>query len=150
VIRHLPINTPAEDICEGLVSLGFDVVNVKQMTTTRRSPPEEPKLSNLALFLVTLPRKAKSQQIFQLPSLCHSGSLQIAEPPHAVPQLSAVRPRLGKLQTASTLFMVRGWPPAQRMPERVNTASTPACCNCQLAEGGKPHLANYRGCRRAR
>jgi hypothetical protein len=35
-------------------------------------------------------------------------------------------------------------------PERENTASTPACCNCQLAEGEKPHTANYRGCRRAR
>jgi hypothetical protein len=69
VIRHLPLNTPAEDICDGLVSLGFDVVSVKQMTTTRRSPPEEPKILNLPLFLVTLPRTAKSQQIFQLPSL---------------------------------------------------------------------------------
>jgi hypothetical protein len=29
VIQHLPINTPAEDICDGLVSLGFDVVSVK-------------------------------------------------------------------------------------------------------------------------
>jgi hypothetical protein len=44
VIRHLPVNTPAENICDGLVSLGFHVVNVKQMTTTSRSPPEEPKL----------------------------------------------------------------------------------------------------------
>jgi hypothetical protein len=61
VIRHLPVNTPAEDICDGLVSLGFDVVNVKQMTTTSGTPSEEPKLSNLPLFLVTLPRTAKSQ-----------------------------------------------------------------------------------------
>jgi hypothetical protein len=29
VIRHLPPNTPAEDICDGLVTLGFDVVSVK-------------------------------------------------------------------------------------------------------------------------
>jgi hypothetical protein len=35
-------------------------------------------------------------------------------------------------------------------PERENTASTPACCNCHLAEGEKPHPANNRGCRRAR
>jgi hypothetical protein len=40
VIRHLPHNTPAEDISDGLVSLGFGVVSVKQMTATRRSPPE--------------------------------------------------------------------------------------------------------------
>jgi hypothetical protein len=71
VIRHLPVNTPAEDICDALVSLRFDVVSVKQMTTTRRSPPEEPKVTNLPLFLVTLPRADKSQKIFHLPSLCH-------------------------------------------------------------------------------
>jgi hypothetical protein len=29
VIRHLPHDTPAEDISDRLVSLGFDVVSVK-------------------------------------------------------------------------------------------------------------------------
>jgi hypothetical protein len=71
VIRHLPLNTPAQDLSDGLVNLGFDDVSVKQMTTTRRSSPEEPKITNLPLFLVTLPRRAKSQEIFRLPSLCH-------------------------------------------------------------------------------
>jgi hypothetical protein len=47
VICHFPHDTPAVDISEGLVSLGFDVVSVKQMTTTRRSPTEEPKVINL-------------------------------------------------------------------------------------------------------
>jgi hypothetical protein len=36
VIRHLPQNVPAEEISNGLVSLGFNVISVKQMTTTRR------------------------------------------------------------------------------------------------------------------
>jgi hypothetical protein len=71
VIRHLPHNTPTEDTSDGLVSLGFDVVSVKQMTATRRSPPEESKIINLPLFLVTLPRRAKSKEIFRLSSLCH-------------------------------------------------------------------------------
>jgi hypothetical protein len=53
VIRHLPHNTPAEDISDGLVSLGFDVLSVKQMTATRRSPPQKSKFINLPLFLVT-------------------------------------------------------------------------------------------------
>jgi hypothetical protein len=35
-------------------------------------------------------------------------------------------------------------------PEKENAASTPACCNCQLAEGEKPHPANYGGCRHAK
>jgi hypothetical protein len=60
VIGHLPHNTPAEDISDGLVSVGFDVVSVKQMTATRRSPPEESKIIILPLFLETLPRTAKS------------------------------------------------------------------------------------------
>jgi hypothetical protein len=36
VIRHLPHNTPAEDISDGLVNLGFDVIRVKQKIVTRR------------------------------------------------------------------------------------------------------------------
>jgi hypothetical protein len=71
VIRQLPQNTPASDICDGLVSLGFHLISVKQMTTTRWSPSKEPKSLNLPLFLVTLPRLAKSQEIFHLQSLCH-------------------------------------------------------------------------------
>jgi hypothetical protein len=59
VIRHLPPDTPAEDICEGLVNLGFDVLSVKQMTTTRRSSSDETATTgNLPLFLITLPRTA--------------------------------------------------------------------------------------------
>jgi hypothetical protein len=30
-------------------------------------------------------------------------------------------------------------------PEKGSESSTPVCCNCQLAEGEKPHPANYRG-----
>jgi hypothetical protein len=41
VIRHLPPYTPAKYISEELENLGFDVINVKQMTTTRRSLSDE-------------------------------------------------------------------------------------------------------------
>jgi hypothetical protein len=42
VLRHLPSNTPAEDISEGLATLGFDVIRVKQMTTFPSGhPPRE-------------------------------------------------------------------------------------------------------------
>jgi hypothetical protein len=40
VIRQLPINTPAQDISDGLMDLGFDIISVKQMTSTRRSLSE--------------------------------------------------------------------------------------------------------------
>jgi hypothetical protein len=35
-------------------------------------------------------------------------------------------------------------------PEKGNASTTPACCNCQLAEGEKAHPANYRGCKHAK
>jgi hypothetical protein len=38
VIRHLSLNTPAEDISDGLVNLGFDIISVKQMSTTVGHP----------------------------------------------------------------------------------------------------------------
>jgi hypothetical protein len=71
VIRHLPMNTTAEDISEGLMKLGFDIISVKQMTSTRRSQSEETPTKNLPLFLITLPSTAKSQETFRLTALCH-------------------------------------------------------------------------------
>jgi hypothetical protein len=68
VICHLPHNTPGEDISDGLVSLGFEVASVKQMTATSRPPPDESKIINLSLFPVNLPRTAKSEEIFRLAS----------------------------------------------------------------------------------
>jgi hypothetical protein len=122
VIRHLPINTPAEDICDGLVSLGFDVVNVKQMTTTRRSPPEVPKISNLPLFLVTLPRTAKSQQIFQLPSLCHIAiKVEAYRSQNALTQCHNCQ-QFGHVwancKQPPRCLWCGGWPPAQRVPRK--------------------------------
>jgi hypothetical protein len=49
VIRHLPQNTPAEAISDGLVSLGFDVISVKQMTPTRRLTSDGSTNINLPL-----------------------------------------------------------------------------------------------------
>jgi hypothetical protein len=40
VICHLPTNTPVQYISEGLVDLGFDIINVKQMSANRQSPSE--------------------------------------------------------------------------------------------------------------
>jgi hypothetical protein len=71
VIYHLPHNTPAEGISDGLVSLGFDVISIKKMTATCRSSSDGSTNINLLPFLITLPRTAKSQEIFRLASLCH-------------------------------------------------------------------------------
>jgi hypothetical protein len=70
VIRHLPHNTPAEDIAEGLGDIGFDVISAKQISSVRRSP-EGPTNITLPLFLVTPPRTTKSSELFKLSSLCN-------------------------------------------------------------------------------
>jgi hypothetical protein len=138
VIRHLPLNTPAEDISDGLVELGFDVVSVKQMTTTRRSSPEDPKIINLHLFLVTLPKTAESQEIF-LPSLCHIAI-----------KVEAYRAQNGLTQCHNCQQFGHVWAICKQLPrclwcggghvhkkcpEKENAYSTLTCCKCRLAEG---------------
>jgi hypothetical protein len=66
VIRHLPGNKPAEEIYEGLVELGFNIISVKQMPTTGRS--QGSPSTSLPLFL---PRSEKSQEVYKLTSLCY-------------------------------------------------------------------------------
>jgi hypothetical protein len=145
----LPLNTPAVDISDGLVDLGFYVISVKQMKTTSRSSPEDPKIINLPLFLVTLPKTAKSQEIFRLPSLCHIAI-----------KVEANRAQNGLTQYHNCQQFGHVWANCKQPPrcswcggghlykecsEKENASSTPACCNCRLAEGEKPHPANYRG-----
>jgi hypothetical protein len=38
IIHHLPLDTPAEVISNSLEDLGFNVINMKQTTATRRTP----------------------------------------------------------------------------------------------------------------
>jgi hypothetical protein len=71
IIRHLPSDTPAEDISKGLKELGFGIVSVKKITTMHPSPQGANQEVNLPLFLITLPRCPKSTEIFKLTSLCH-------------------------------------------------------------------------------
>jgi hypothetical protein len=67
VLRHLSHNTPAENICDGLTIHGFEVSSDNQ----RLSPVEGTASVTLPLFLITLPRTAKSEEVFNLPNLCH-------------------------------------------------------------------------------
>jgi hypothetical protein len=71
VIRHLPPDTPAEDISDGLEGLGFNIINVKQMPGTRTAPNGQTHVEPLPLFLVILSRNVKFQEIFKLNSLNH-------------------------------------------------------------------------------
>ncbi|XP_023721037.1 uncharacterized protein LOC111871883 [Cryptotermes secundus] len=153
VIRHLPHNTPAEDISDILVSLGFDVISVKQMIS-RLTPPEGTKNTYLPLFLITLPRTEKSQEAFQLTNLCYIAI-----------KVEAYRAQSGLTQCYNCQQFGHVWanckqPPRflwsggdhlhKECPGKKNSASTPACCNCHLSEGEKPHPANllYMGLQR--
>jgi hypothetical protein len=71
VIRHFPPDTPAEDVSNSLEDLGFDVISVRQMTATRSASNEQTHEKTLALFLVTLTRNIKSQEILKLSSSNH-------------------------------------------------------------------------------
>jgi hypothetical protein len=53
VIRHLPPNTPAQDISDGLVNRGFDVIKSIKQLTTRRSSTEGAATRNVPLFLIS-------------------------------------------------------------------------------------------------
>jgi predicted Zn-ribbon and HTH transcriptional regulator len=154
VVRHLPPNTPAQDISDGLVDLGFDIINVKQMSAGRRSRSEGSASRILPLLLITLPRTEKSKEIFQLTDLCHimirveayraqSGLTQC----HNCQQFGHV---WANCKQPSRCLWCGGCHLHKECPEKENAASAPACCNCQMAEGEKPHPANCRGCRHAR
>jgi hypothetical protein len=71
VIRHLPPDTWTEDISDSLEVLGFNVINVRQMTDTRIAQYKDIHLETLALFLVIVRSNTKSQEIFKLNSLNH-------------------------------------------------------------------------------
>jgi hypothetical protein len=69
VVMHLPANTPAQDIFEALEALGFEVMNASQMTAKRPQHGRAVEVKILPLFLTTLPRISKSQDIFKLTAL---------------------------------------------------------------------------------
>jgi hypothetical protein len=152
VIRHLPVNTPAENKAEGLVDLGFGVNSVKQTLTARR-PSEGTTHITLSLFLVTLPRKTKSQDLFKLANLCHiSIKVESYKSQNALTQCYNCQ-KFGHVwancKQLPRCLWCGGGHLHRDCPEKKNASSTQACCNCQLAEGETTHPANYRGCRLA-
>jgi hypothetical protein len=139
VICHLPHNTPAEDISDGLVNLGFDIISVKQMTTTHRSSTDGQTSINLPLYLITLPRTLKSQDIFQIRSLWHIAI-----------KVEAYKAQTSLTQCYNCQKFGHVWanckqPPRclwcgdghlhKECPEKGNASSKLACCNCKL--GGR-------------
>jgi hypothetical protein len=152
VIRHLPNNTPAEDIDEGLVDLGFDVISIKRMSTAHRSPDGSTPIT-LPLFLVTLPRTIESLDLFKFSSLWNISI-----------EVEAYRTQITLTQCYNYQKFGHVWANCKQPPhclwcggdhlhrdcaEKGNTFSTPACCNCQLMEGETAYPTNYHGCKHA-
>jgi hypothetical protein len=71
VIHHLTPDTTAEDISNSLEYLGFSVISARHLTTSRRAGNGQTHVESLPLFLVSLTRKLKSQEIFKLNILNH-------------------------------------------------------------------------------
>jgi hypothetical protein len=151
VIRHLPTNTPADEIYEALTELGFEVISVKQMSSNRRAPPEGgSKSKKLPLFLITLPRNEKSQNIFKLTGLCHiSIKVETYRNQNCLTQCHNCQ-QFGNVwancNQPSRCMWCGGGHLHKECPEKENSSSTPSCCNWKLAVGEKPHPSNYRGC----
>jgi hypothetical protein len=65
-ICHLHPDTPAEVVSNNLEALGFNIINVRQLTTSRRAQNGQIHVESLPLFLVTLTRNVTFQEIFKL------------------------------------------------------------------------------------
>jgi hypothetical protein len=66
VIHHLPPDTLMEVISNSLEDLGFNVINVRQMTAPRRATNGQIHVEILPPFPVILTRKTEFQEIFTL------------------------------------------------------------------------------------
>jgi hypothetical protein len=134
VIRHLPLNTPAKDLAEGLVYLGFEAISVRQMSTARRSPEGATSIT-LSLLLVTLPRTTKSQDLFKLSNLCHISIKVVSYKSHNAFTQCYNCQKFGHIWANCKQPATWGGMNLHKdCPEKGNTASTPTSCNRQLPE----------------
>jgi hypothetical protein len=65
-------------------------------------------------------------------------------------QLSAIWPRLGKLQATPKFVWCGGEHIQKECQEKENKESKSIYCNCKLEEGEKPHPSNCWGCKTAK
>jgi hypothetical protein len=142
VIRHLPSNTLSEDITVALQKLGYEVISVKQMTAKRPSPAGGDTLVSLLLFLVTLVRNQKSQEIFKITNLCS-----------IIVKVEGYKSKSGLTQCYNCQCFGHIWVHCRQplrclwcggghrhreCPEKENNQSIPSCCNCKLKMGTHP------------
>jgi hypothetical protein len=120
---------PAEDISICLEDLGFNVINVRLMMATQTARIRQTHVEPLPLFLVTLTRNIKSQEIFKLNSLNH-----------VIIKVDLYRVQIGyDCQNFGHVWANCKHPldicVAVVATCKANTESTPSCCICTLVEG---------------
>ncbi|XP_023701927.1 lipid storage droplets surface-binding protein 2-like [Cryptotermes secundus] len=103
--------------------MGFDIIIVKQMTTTRRAQPEEATTRNLPLFLTTLLQRAKSQEIFNvkpLPHISQGGDLPLVkEPPEHIYETTKCFVNSALSPTLDTVSAVKNYGTQKAQPIKV-------------------------------
>jgi hypothetical protein len=133
--KHFTVSAPAEDILYGLVDLGFDIISVKQMYTTCRSPAEGTTTVNNPLFLITLPRMSKSHEIFKLTSLCHIAiKVEVYKAQTGLVQCYYCQKFChvsAKWKQPHHYMWCGGSHLHEVCPEKGSTASIPTCCTCK-------------------
>jgi anion-transporting ArsA/GET3 family ATPase len=65
VFHHLPPDTPAEDILNSLENLDFNIINVRQLMTNRRTSNGQIYMETLPFILRYLNKKRKISRDFQ-------------------------------------------------------------------------------------
>jgi hypothetical protein len=146
-VPHLSPDTPGEGISNSLEDLGFNIINLGQMTATRRTPSRQTHMESLTLFLVTLTRSIQSEEIFKLNGLNR-----------IIIKVELFRAKTGLMQcyNCQTLAMFR---PNASTPLDIHGAVVATCTENALksriqsmrrVQGEKPHLASYRACSHAR
>jgi hypothetical protein len=108
------------------------------------------QVANIPLFMVTLPRTEKSQDIFKFTYLCNI--ITKVEADRAQTDLTQCYncQRIGHVgvnckQHPRCVWCGRGHLHME-CPEREKQESSPTCCNCTLKDGERPHPSTYRGC----
>jgi hypothetical protein len=114
------------------------------------APHQQIRVETLPLFLVTLTRNIKSQEIYKLNSLNHI----------------TIKTELSRAETGFTqcynchsfghvwanckqsfrYLWCGGGRLRRECPEKKNAESSLSCCNCILVGGEKLHPVSYRGC----
>jgi hypothetical protein len=130
------------------VELGFDIISVKQMSTTRRS--QGSSSTNFPLFLITLPRSDKSQEVYKLTSLCYTAiKAEIYKSQSGLTQCHNCQ-QFGHIwancRQPPHCLWCGGGHLHRECPGNGNEDSTSACCNCKPAEGEQPHPSTYICC----